>query len=93
MHSRVLRICVTVLAVVVLGLGVAQLQAKKPQPPVCPTPGIGCFCADYYAPVICTEGKRNSPVCEYSNICFAMCSGWSVEQCAFTITPPPPIPI
>jgi hypothetical protein len=82
------------LLVAVVGLGVAQIQAKKPpKPPACPTPAPGCFCTTEYMPVICSEGKKNSPDCEYSNMCFALCAGWSVEQCAFLMPYPPPVPM
>ncbi len=93
MRSRVLRICVMASMAAVVALGIAQIEAKKPQPPVCPMPGIDCVCADIYMPVICSEGKPNSPDCQYSNMCFALCAGWSVEQCAFTIPYPPPVPM
>ena len=65
--TRVVALLLTTL--LVLAAGVAQVAAKPPRPGGCPTPRIGCFCPDYYAPVTCDGG------CTYSNSCFAGCAG------------------
>lgn len=67
--KKVRVVALLVATLMVLAAGVAQVAAKPPGGGGCPTPRLGCFCAEIYAPVTCDGG------CTYSNACFASCAG------------------
>lgn len=65
--KRLSRLLIVGGLVAVAVLGATQVSSAGPNR--CRTPRPGCFCLDYYDPVVCSGG------CVYSNKCVAACAG------------------
>jgi hypothetical protein len=81
MSNKPLRWTVAVLVVVAFFVGAGQVLAK-PWWKTCPAPNPDCPCPWYEDTVFCQVDKKNAPVCQYTNPCFARCAGFSDDQCS-----------
>jgi len=79
MSHGIVKACAVLMVAAAVVAGTGQILAKKPAPGGCPTGRPGCFCPTNYDPVLCTTNSGLE--CQYSNMCFARCAGFSEGQC------------
>jgi hypothetical protein len=82
MSLKVFRVIAIVLVVAVVVVGTSQILAKKPGKKTCPEPASWCQCPWYEDTVYCQKPGKKSPVCSYTNPCFARCAGYSDDECS-----------